>query len=133
MHRTALAVLALLALDSCCTQAECFDEVVIELTASTGVALPPGEYTIDIGVDGETQTCSASVTASDATTTCDGYAQPRSIELRLLGAPEFVELRVERDGDLLVDSDLEPAYERNAPNGELCGPICDRAVVGIEL
>ena len=37
------------------------------------------------------------------------------------------------DGDVLIDSDLEPAYERNAPNGELCGPICDRTVIDIEL
>jgi hypothetical protein len=38
--------------------------------------------------------------------------------------PRQVDVTVTRDGRAIGSSHLEPHYERVAPNGEECGPIC---------
>ena len=55
------------------------------------------------------------------------------IEWRLPGEPDRVTVTVDRDGARFVETVVEPDYERIAPNGEICGPVCHRAALDIEL
>lgn len=129
-----------------CTEMGCEDglEVAFSLTE-------PGSYTVEVIADGQLTTCSGTLPlpACDAPSgpTCSspdvllgasGCALPEAQHalggISLLGKhPAMVEVVVERDGTELGRQTFTPSYVRLAPNGEECGPICNRASVDLSL
>jgi hypothetical protein len=124
-----------------CTLIGCADGLTIEFLQQQ-----PGAYTVELVADGETITCNAtlplpacselpseSCSRSDVTLFQSGCGlEPlhHSINgVSFTGNPSTVEIRVERDGTEVASDTFEPAYQRSAPNGEECGPICNNATV----
>lgn len=125
-----------------CTEIGCIDGLRIELEPSQ--AWTPGHYTFYFKADGAEQTCEATLPLPGCDTpavTCSGasFAQLGASGCALPAAQhgfasiEFpdalprVQVRVERDGQSLVDRTLAPSYQTVQPNGPDCGPVCRSA------
>lgn len=124
-----------------CTEIGCTDGLGIGFSFTE-----PGAYAFQIVADGATITCSATLplppceqagatcSSPQAVLSASGCALPESqhsLEGLMLDGqhPASVEVVVERDGAELVRRTFTPQYQRVAPNGEACGPICHQASV----
>ena len=124
-----------------CTDMGCEDGLSVDFSLTE-----PGDYTVEIVADGQTITCSAtlplppcdrggaSCSAPGVLLMASGCALPASNHslggVMLSGAhPETVEVVVSRDGNEERRQSFTPTYQRVAPNGEACGPICNQATV----
>lgn len=132
--RWILAMTVALGLSGCCTQVGCSDGVGIDLLGP----MDPGVYTFEITADGDTWTCTYEL---DAEFPCDDDSFVWLAELSddgwtlgvRGGTPKTVDVRLSLDGDVLVETTLEPVYETFSPNGERCGPTCTSAYEKIEF
>lgn len=129
-----LLIAALSSCASCaCTDADCFDELSVYVSAADGGLLDPGDYLIRVVADGVERECAFAVGETEITSDCALVANLGLIEWRVPGDPDRVTVTVDRAGARLVETAVEPDYERIAPNGEICGPVCHRAALDIEL
>ena len=124
-----------------CTLVDCSDEVVVEIrglqageryditlvtedSVSRCTALMPedtsGDFYDDRAIDCNVETPEAFVRGADAT-------------IVVSGTPESIEIAIHQDEDVRAQLIALPDYEKQAPNGERCGPVCHRAGVAVEL
>ncbi|MEJ7599651.1 MAG: hypothetical protein WKG01_17220 [Kofleriaceae bacterium] len=113
-----------------CTQRGVLDGLTIDVTA------PYGAYRLDTTANGETLSVRFEITLERYfcdTASCHGsgvdtfvsvMGTSRGFEVRVGSTrdpePSTVELRVFRDQRLVLDTTIEPRYERVYPNGEDC-------------
>lgn len=127
-----------------CTDMGCEDGLSVDFSLTE-----PGAYAIEIVADGDTITCTGSLPlppCEQGGTSCSapgvllmasGCALPAADHslggVMISGAhPTAVEIVVSRDGAELRRQSFTPTYQRVAPNGEACGPICDQASVTLD-
>jgi hypothetical protein len=55
------------------------------------------------------------------------------LEVNTPGTPETLAVRVERDGQSVLDHDQKPKYEGTRPNGPDCEPVCEQSHVQLTL
>jgi hypothetical protein len=123
---------------SSCTQIGCTDGFTASITKTSGT-WDAGAYEFEIEVDGTSYFCSVDLPFESETTTADcdsdlvwlgtsGSALDESEhEIVSVGTTEvaaIVFVTVRLDGTALTYMTWEPEYDRQAPNGEDCGPIC---------
>jgi hypothetical protein len=125
-----------------CTEIGCLDGLHVELVPSEGWA--PGRYTFLFEADGAAQSCEATLPlpgceepavscsgASFAQLGASGCALPAAqhgfASIDFPDALTEIRVRVERDGQTLVDRSLAPTYREVQPNGPGCGPVCRTA------
>lgn len=125
-----------------CTQIGCTDGLTLQMTASD-----PGEWTFELGLDGEAVTCTAILPFPESlvglgcddervSLTFSGTALDDSEhelgDVWISTLPATVTFRALLDGVIIQEQTFTPTYIESAPNGEECGPICNNAaeVVG---
>src|SRR5262245_33666784 len=128
-----------------CTAMGCEDGFTIQFSARQ-----PGAYTFDIAADATVISCTAVLPLPP----CGTPATQCSNALVFIGEsgcalsdadqslenltfmdvhPETVTVTVHRDGAEIASQTFTPAYQRVAPNGEECGPICHQASATLTL
>lgn len=148
-----LVAAAALQLSSCaCTLAGCDDGLQVTVTPSGG-SFAPGAYVLTVTVSAEEYgqplepaTCEIAFTYDG--TLCDGqscsfddsacnlevYLLDQQLELEIRSsAPMTAELSISRDNVALANELLDPPYEKLAPNGESCGPVCYRSAMQLMI
>ncbi|MEM7155134.1 MAG: hypothetical protein AAF799_19965 [Myxococcota bacterium] len=129
-----------------CTDAGCGTLLSISIEGPAR-DLAAAVYDLELIVDGETLDASCELVDGDFA--CDPFDNPNPTGLRAEGVrgendarfilirtsfddheederPSTLQLSVWRDGDLVAERMLEPTYETYYPNGEQCGPECER-------
>lgn len=139
-----LSLLSLPLLLSCgddavfCTDIGCADGFTASITKTSG-SWEAGAWEFEIEVDGVSYFCAVDLPFDSEATTADCDSELVSLgisgaaldesehEIVSVGTTEvaavvFVTVRL--DGTALTYMTWEPEYDRQAPNGEDCGPIC---------
>jgi hypothetical protein len=131
-----------------CTGIGCVDGLVVSF--GPGTEWTPGTYVFSLDADGVQQTCKGALPlppcASGRALSCTGdvatigesgcalpAAQHRFADIQLRSGPSKVKLHIERDGVVLADETLVPAYRTSQPNGPNCGPVCRQASAVVNL
>jgi hypothetical protein len=131
--------------DTMCTAMGCEDGFTIQFSARQ-----PGAYTFDIVADGTVISCTAELPLLPCGTPASQCSDARvfigesgcalsdadhSLEnLTFSGVhPDTVTVTAHRDGAEIASQTFTPTYQRLAPNGEECGPICHNASATLTL
>jgi hypothetical protein len=61
------------------------------------------------------------------------FSQVDSAQISLDDTPDRVAITVRQNGAVVAQDDVTPVYQRSAPNGEACGPVCHHAEIPVEL
>ena len=122
-----------------CTNAGCVDGFRIAVSESPANPLPAGEYEVELSLDGTKVLCRATV-PSHSPFACDGTAAQLSpikpmlperpttgFSIQVTETPATASVIVRHDDAVLTQQSFSPSYQRSAPNGEECGPICRSA------
>ena len=121
---------ALLASSCACTLVDCSDGLTVEIYNLQANEL----YDVTITTPDQELRCNVSTTMDPDCGFRSSFVIDDQAILRFQNiTPETVTIKVERDGALLVDMTDSPEYNKLAPNGERCGPVCNTANVVIEL
>ena len=124
-----------------CTDMGC--ENPLRITLQPNEAWPRGVYAFELETEAGKAACDGALPlppCGQLALTCTGIpvrisergcgwaeAEHGFSDIELLSAAELVRLRILRDGELLVDRELRPKYQRESPNGPECGPVCEIA------
>lgn len=128
--------------ETSCTLMACEDGVTIDFAG--GGATAQGKYDFDIVADGQKITCTATLPlppCASVMTSCSAAgvgliesgcalppAQHSLAGLTFTGVhPTSIAVTVKRDGAQIAMHSFTLAYQRVAPNGEECGPVCEQA------
>ena len=130
-----------------CNEIGCADGLVIDLSPNASWA--PGQYRFTIVTDGQTTVCEGALplpacekpglrcTTNVAMIGESGCAiEPAAhgfSDIRIASKPQSVTVKIERDGQTIVDHTLAPTYQRSQPNGPGCPPVCDNAHAQISV
>jgi hypothetical protein len=124
-----------------CTEIGCIDGLHVTLTPAD--SWPAGAYTFEIRTDAGSTSCRGALPLPACGTpglTCTG--QPVQVgesgcalpdaahgfsSITFSSAPKQVQLRITRDGQPVVERELQPTYRRVQPNGAGCEPVCTTA------
>lgn len=127
--------------DRICTTIGCLNGLTVRLEPALTRA---GQYKIAVTADGQATTCTGSLplpACEQQAVTCTGplaaqltasgcalpQAQHSFPELHLTGTPAQVQVSIQRDGAVVAEKTLTPAYKTSQPNGPDCEPICTSA------
>ncbi|MCB9690237.1 MAG: hypothetical protein H6736_00330 [Alphaproteobacteria bacterium] len=133
------AALVLPELGCGCTEAGCVEVTIIDVQADEW---PDGQYVFTTVADGETRTCTLDLPAASERTACvnvdDLDVEPSvagvPLRVRFQGAVELVHFTLEKDGAVVVDTDLKPEKgDKYYPNGRLCGPTCQSTLTAVSV
>lgn len=64
---------------------------------------------------------------------CAPTGQRHRLQLRAASQPKALHLRIEHNGELVIEKDEKLKYTQLAPNGAACGPICTSSQSRISL
>jgi hypothetical protein len=143
-----------------CTLIDCSDGVHLVVRAVRD-AWRAGDYTVEISAGDDSLRCTATLpnasqSAFDNTTfKCDrassfgflrrteGCDDERdggtdgvtcgALELEVPGTPSSVQVRIDRDGETILDKSWQPNYRELQPNGRGCEPLCERSSAELTL
>jgi hypothetical protein len=92
---------------------------------------PPGNYSLDVVVDGESSTCNFAI-PEDRTAhyDCAGreiLAGPDLVFVTFPGTPAEVQVTLSIDGSAMFTDTYVPDYETISPNGPDCPSTCEAA------
>jgi hypothetical protein len=155
MYKNLTFILSLLAFSACaeeepplmCTQMGCVDG--LQVAVDPNYRWQPGDYIFEIAMDGKPQRCEGalplrscdlsnlSCTGEGATVMESGCALPKDAhgfgDIHFSTTPKDVAVKIIRNGKTIGEGKWQPHYQKLAPNGEACGPICQHARVELEL
>lgn len=119
-----------------CTQAGCLDGVTIEIDDFE----PDQAYSVDIETSNEIIKCTLpagvdmdgirNMQCDDSTIS---FTQQYGARIDIYDNPDRVTVTVSQEDTVVVKHDVEPLYNRSAPNGEFCGPVCHHANIVVPL
>ncbi len=118
-----------------CTNVGCIDGVAVELR---GFQLG-STYDITITTADQSITCTLDARTQSLDTVSGSCTSPIDVRVGdtpsifLESTPESMTIEVQRDATLVADMEVSPDYDKLAPNGESCGPVCDNASVQVDL
>jgi hypothetical protein len=143
-----------------CTLIGCNDGVHVVVRAARD-AWPAGDYFVEVSAGKDSHTCTATLpnpsqSIFENTTlrcernssfgffsrsqSCDGELDGGTdgdtcgtLELELPGTPPSVRVRIDRNGENILDKSLQPKYRESQPNGRGCAPICERSSTELTL
>lgn len=143
-----------------CTLIGCSDGVHLEVRAARD-AWPAGEYTVEISDGDDSHRCTATLpnpslwTTESTTFKCgrtslsaflratQGCDDERdggtdgvtcgALVLEVPGNPSSMQVRIDRDGQTILDESVQPKYREMQPNGPGCEPVCERSSVELTL
>jgi hypothetical protein len=133
--------------DDACTEIGCNDGLSVLIRPAAERFLP-GHYEVSVAVAGEARRSCYFVISNDPdicaldhcveVEDCNamysvGYPVPERVEISYPVIEAPVDLQVKRDGAVLVQMAVEPAYHEMRPNGPGCPPTCHRASVELHL
>ncbi|MCA9552086.1 MAG: hypothetical protein KC933_18745 [Myxococcales bacterium] len=110
-----------------CDESLCLDTTIIEVQADEW---PDGQYVFTASAEGRTRTCTLELPVASGSTECWSAdelevapgAAGVPLRVRFLGVVESVHFTLEKDGAVVLDTDLEPEKgEKWYPNGRFCG------------
>lgn len=125
-----------------CSQIGCEDHLQVWVDAS---GFESGTYEGIFDLDGMPASCSLHFVRG-----CGGEATPcidapdcdrvtlathgpsPMLHFAFPGTPEHVVYRLRYEGEELTAGTLEPAYERDRPNGPGCPPVCQQAIEEVD-
>jgi hypothetical protein len=139
-----------------CTLIGCRDGVHLVVRAARD-AWRAGDYSVEISAGEDSLTCTATLpsasqsTLENATLKCDrdsafgflsrteGCDDERdggtdgvrcgTLEIEVPGTPSSVQVRIDRNGEAILNESWQPKYRESHPNGRGCGPICERSSI----
>lgn len=115
-----------------CTQAACEDGANISIRGLEIDQL----YEVEVETEIDTILCTID-TSGQTLITCDKalfyFSQMDGAYIGLQGTPDRVAITVRQNGDVIAEDEVSPNYDEVAPNGELCGPVCDHAEITFAL
>jgi hypothetical protein len=65
--------------------------------------------------------------------TCEPIPGEYELHVSLTATPTKLRVRIQRDGEALLDREEQPKYETSRPNGPGCEPECTQARVALEI
>lgn len=119
-----------------CTQAGCLEGVTVSILGLEA----DQSYAVEVETPDEIVKCTL-----DTRVNMDGYwpmscdnslfyfSQLDNAQIDVDGRPDSVAITVRQAGTVIAQDEVVPEYDRSAPNGEACGPICYHADVLVEL
>ncbi len=129
-----------------CTEMGCTDGFTIDVPPD--YKWPFGAYTFTFMVVGKTTVCKGSLPLKDCESrsiTCDkpgitimesGCALPPESQgfgmITLDSFPRTLDLKIEHDGEIVVQRSFNPVYTDMVPNGAQCEPKCRQATVRLD-
>lgn len=115
-----------------CTQVACYDEATVTIVGLTTDQLYKIELETEDGVVG----CAMTPGAAQGIT-CNGsifYGREQDEAwISIEGTPERIAVTVWQGDVVIHQEETEPDYDKNAPNGEACGPVCLSGDAIVEL
>lgn len=119
-----------------CTQAGCLEGVTVSVLGLEA----DQSYVVEVETPEETVKCTLDTSVNmDGfhQMSCDNslsyFSQLDSAQIDLDGRPDSVVITVRQAGTVILQDGAVPEYDRSAPNGEACGPICYHANVSVAL
>jgi hypothetical protein len=87
----------------------------------------------DVPILSQVHTCTETRTDDAVSQSCTPVADEYSLEIRLPGTPDSVEIQLKRDGATLIDDTQVLTYKETRPNGPGCDPLCRQVSVVVAV
>jgi hypothetical protein len=131
--------------DTACTEIGCIDG--LSLTVPPDYHWGTGDYVFSFTLDGRAVTCTGALPlkeCGEASMSCDGddvmitesgcALLPEAHgfgNVYIASSPTKIQVKVTRNGAVLMDKKMTPRYRDTHPNGAQCEPQCRQATVAL--